>query len=223
MIKNGHILTGSGADALSGVGSISYYYCAGAACTPSTLIGSSPTGPGYAVTWSSQPADGTYQLLARVRDVAGNILDSAKRTVAIDNTPPNTTITSAPAAATNSTSASFSFTATEASSFECSLDGAAFAACTSPKSYTALAAGSHTFQVRATDTIGNTDPTPANHAWTVDLTAPDTTITVGAREPVERHRPELQLQRRRRRARPSSAASTAPPSPPARARGATRA
>ena len=101
----------------------------------------------------------------------------------IDNTPPNTTITSAPAAATNSTSASFSFTATEASSFECSLDGAAFAACTSPRSYTALAAGSHTFQVRATDTIGNTDPTPANHAWTVDLTAPDTTITSAPANP----------------------------------------
>ena len=183
VIKNGHILTASGADALSGVGSISYHYCAGAACTPSTLIGSSPTGPGYAVTWSSQPADGTYQLLARVRDVAGNVLDSAKRTVAIDNTPPNTTITSAPAQATNSTSASFTFTATEASSFECSLDGAAFGACTSPWSYTGLAAGSHTFQVRATDTIGNTDPTPANHAWTVDLTPPDTTITAAPANP----------------------------------------
>ena len=193
VIKNGHILTGSGADALSGVGSISYFYCAGSACTPSTLIGSSSTGPGYAVTWSSQPADGTYQLLARVRDVAGNALDSAKRTVTIDNTPPNTTITSAPAAATNSTSASFSFTATEPSSFECSIDGAAFTACTSPRSYTALTAGSHTFQVRATDTIGNTDPTPANHSWTVDLTAPDTTITSAPANPSNVTAPKFQF------------------------------
>ena len=183
VIKNGHILTGSGADALSGVGSIFYYFCAGASCTPVTLIGSSSTGPGYAVTWSSQPADGTYQVLARVRDVAGNVLDSAKRTLTIDNTPPNTTITSAPAPATNSTSVSFSFTATEASSFECSLDGGAFAACTSPRSYTGLPAGSHTFQVRATDTIGNTDPTPANHVWTVDLTPPETTITSAPANP----------------------------------------
>jgi hypothetical protein len=27
--------------------------------------------------------------------------------------------------------------------------------------------GSHTFQVRATDSAGNTDPTPASFTWTV--------------------------------------------------------
>ena len=44
-IRNGQSLTGGVADALSGVGSISYLYCAGAACTPSTVIGSSSTSP----------------------------------------------------------------------------------------------------------------------------------------------------------------------------------
>jgi hypothetical protein len=33
--------------------------------------------------------------------------------------------------------------------------------------------------VQATDASGNTDPTPASYNWTIDLTAPDTTITSG--------------------------------------------
>jgi hypothetical protein len=184
VIRNGQLLTGSGADALSGMGSITYLYCLGGACTPSTPIGSSSSGPSYAVTWSSQPADGTYQVVARAVDVAGNTLESAKRTVAIDNTAPNTTVTSGPANPTNATTATFGFTSSEAgSTFECRLDGAAFSSCTSPRSYSGLAAGSHTFEVRATDPVGNTDATPAVSTWTIDLTAPDTTITSGPASP----------------------------------------
>jgi hypothetical protein len=90
---------------------------------------------------------------------------------------PDTMITSSPAAATNSTSANFTFTSTLAgSTFECSLDNAAFAACTSPKSYTKLKAGNHNFKVRAT-AGGKTDPTPASFDWTIDTKAPNTTIT----------------------------------------------
>ena len=49
-------------------------------------------------------------------------------------------------------------------------------ACSSPKDITGLSDGSHTFQVRAVDAVGNRDPTPAIFTWTVDATAPDTTI-----------------------------------------------
>jgi hypothetical protein len=182
VIKNGQTLTGSGSDALSGLGSVAYYYCAGSSCTPSTLIGMSSTAPSYTVTWSSQPADGTYQVLARAIDVAGNALNSAKQTVTIDNTPPTTTITAKPANPTNSTSASFSFTASEPATFQCQLDGSAFATCSSPVAYSGLAAGSHTFAVRATDGIGNVG-VAATYTWTIDTAAPDTTITSGPANP----------------------------------------
>jgi hypothetical protein len=86
-----------------------------------------------------------------------------------DTTPPETTITSGPPATTQDTSASFRFSASEAgSSFQCSLDAAAFTACTSPRDYTGLAVGPHQFRVRASDPAGNTDPTPASHSWTIE-------------------------------------------------------
>ena len=96
-----------------------------------------------------------------------------------DTTAPETTIDTGPAAPTNSTSATFTFSAEADSTYECALDGAAFAACASPVTYTDLAEGEHTFAVRATDASGNTDATPASRTWTVDLTPPDTSIGSG--------------------------------------------
>lgn len=102
-----------------------------------------------------------------------------------NNGPPDTIINGSPQALTNATNADFTFTSTKANStFACKLDGAAFAACSSPKSYTGLAAGSHTFQVQATDQSNNTDPTPASFTWTIDNVAPDTSITNGPAQPI---------------------------------------
>jgi hypothetical protein len=96
-----------------------------------------------------------------------------------DTTAPTVTITGAPPATTTAASATFSFTASEGGvSFACSLDGGAFASCTSPTVVTGLALGSHTFAVRATDGAGNTGPA-AQHAWTVQgltIALPDLVI-----------------------------------------------
>jgi Bacterial Ig-like domain len=127
-------------------------------------------------------ADTTYTATVKggtsgAKDSAGYPLASDKtwsfRTAApADTTPPDTTIESGPSGTVSSTSASFVFSSSETgSSFECSLDGASYASCTSPEEYTNLADGSHTFYVKATDAAGNTG-TAATQAWTVDTTRP---------------------------------------------------
>ena len=93
-IRNGQVLSGSSADATSGIATVAYYRCTGTSCSPSTLVGSSSTGPSYSVTWNSQPADGDYQVLARATDAAGNTLDSAKQTIKVDNSDPTGSLTS---------------------------------------------------------------------------------------------------------------------------------
>jgi hypothetical protein len=90
-----------------------------------------------------------------------------------DTDPPETTITSGPASLSASPDATFAFTSDESgSTFECSLDGSAFAACSSPASYTGLGDGAHSFDVRATDSSANADATPAGASWTIDVQPP---------------------------------------------------
>ena len=77
-------------------------------------------------------------------------------------------MTSGPTGTTSSTSASFTFSSNEAgSTFECRRDLDAFSACVSPVTYSALADGTYTFEVRATDPSDNVDLTPATASWTV--------------------------------------------------------
>jgi hypothetical protein len=132
----------------------------------------------YTFGWGSGPS-GQVVITARAVDAARNTATSSV-TVTVDNTPPDTALTSTPANVAPET-ATFAFAASETgSTFECSLDGAAFAACPSPVSYAGLTPGSHTFAVRAVDAVGNVDPTPASSTWTVvDTTPPDTSITSG--------------------------------------------
>jgi hypothetical protein len=90
-----------------------------------------------------------------------------------DTTAPETSISTGPAATTTATGASFSFTSSESgSTFECKLDGDSWAGCSSPRSYSGLAVGSHQFSARATDAVGNTDASPATQRWTVEAVPP---------------------------------------------------
>src|SRR5206468_6604871 len=105
-------------------------------------------------------------------------ISPASFTWMIDLTAPNTTIDSAPPALDNDATPSFTFSSSETgSTFECRLDGGSWSTCTSPHTTAALAEGSHTFDVRATDAAGNTDGTPASHTWSIDLGPPTVTIT----------------------------------------------
>ena len=72
---------------------------------------------------------------------------------------PIVTFTDRPTDGSTDASPSWSWTADEPATFECSLDGGAFSACTSPHEASSVAPGEHTFRVRATDAAGNvSDP-----------------------------------------------------------------
>ena len=94
------------------------------------------------------------------------------------SSPPDTTIDSGPTGIIGMSSATFVFHGSDTNdTYQCSLDGVPWAACTSPLQYTSLANGSHTFQIRAINTAGEADPTPAESTWTVDTTPPAVTLT----------------------------------------------
>jgi hypothetical protein len=113
-------------------------------------------------------ADGPHVVRVRAVDAAGNVDASpAEAAWSVDGTPPETWLTSAPPATTTARSATFSFAASEAGSFECSLNGSAWSACVSPQSYASLKKGTWTFRVRAVDAVGNADATPAAHTWRI--------------------------------------------------------
>jgi MYXO-CTERM domain-containing protein len=126
----------------------------------------------------SSLTEGSHTFQVRARDAAGNVdATPASFSWMVDLTAPETNLTETPVPLTTQTGATFAFTSEAGATFECSLDGAAFTACSSPVSSANLAEGTHTFQVRARDAVGNLDATPASFSWTIDVTGPDTTLT----------------------------------------------
>jgi uncharacterized repeat protein (TIGR01451 family) len=81
-------------------------------------------------------------------------------------------ITGTPAASTESTTGAFTFSqgdteTSEVTGFQCKLDGGAFEACDDgTKSYSGLAVGGHTFEVKATNSEGE-GPVSAPYSWTI--------------------------------------------------------
>ncbi len=136
-------------------------------------------------------ADGSHTFEVRASDAAGNTDPTpASRVFTVDATAPDTAITAGPGgpSPTKDRTPMFGFSSTETgSTFECRLDAGEFLSCTSPFPTAALADGSHTFEVRATDAAGNADATPASRTFTVDATAPETTITRHPRKRTTSH------------------------------------
>ena len=143
----------------------------GTSYAPPALIG---TTVNYGILPEVKNSDGSYSGMAGA-SWATEV--TVTWPAASDTTPPTTTISSGPASSTTATTASFSFTGTDnvtaagSLTFQCSLDSGAYAACTSPKAYSGLAVGSHTFNVKATDGAGNTDATAASQTWSVTAVA----------------------------------------------------
>ena len=143
--------------------------CSFAFVSGTPVVLTAAAGPGQTFTgWSGVPAvacpgTGTCSVtISAAQTVTANFTDTI---------PPDTTITGNPTDPSSVPNPQFTFTSSEVgSTFQCSLDGAVFTACTSPWLVN-VGNGVHTFAVRAIDPGGNVDPTPASFTWTVNLVA----------------------------------------------------
>jgi DNA-directed RNA polymerase specialized sigma24 family protein len=112
---------------------------------------------------------GTHTLRVVAGDAAGNEDASpAVRHWRVDTRAPETMLVEHPPAVTRSTTATFSFSASEGgATFQCSLDHRAFSRCPARITYIGLTPGLHVLRVRARDRGGNVDSTPVGWAWRV--------------------------------------------------------
>ena len=113
-------------------------------------------------------SEGQHRLSIFATDASGNWGGNSPEWVwNVDLTKPQTTLESGPSGKTRSRKATFGFSSSEPGTFLCSLDGARFRKCGSPKSYENLSSGKHVFKVKAKDRATNVDGTPAVREWTV--------------------------------------------------------
>jgi hypothetical protein len=156
-----HIDSGPGQDAKSGP-SVSFSFGDDAAgATLEVSVDNGTWTPAAGTVTLGNLADGAHSFSVRARVEDSDPSDVATRTWTVDATPPP-----APAI-TGDGATGLAFTDAEPGvRFECRLDGAAFAACSSPASFSGLGPGSHTFAVRALDAAGNASGS-ASRSWTV--------------------------------------------------------
>jgi hypothetical protein len=122
------------------------------------------------------------QHIFSVKHARDDTTPAATYTWTVDLTPPTSFLQTRPDSLTNSPTATFTFGSTDPTppNYLCSLNGAAFAACVSPVTYSGLGDGTRSFSEEAIDQAGNVQLGPPNsYTWTTDVTPPDTTIIDG--------------------------------------------
>ena len=145
-----------------------------------SLIGSDTTAA-YAATWNSATvADGSVSPTARAVGSLGETATSAAQSVSVNNTAPDTAITSGPSGTVATDAASFSFAAGGATTFQCSLNGGAWTARTSPHGLSGpRERDAHLQRARRRVQMGNVvNALAAARSWTVNVsTSPTPTPT----------------------------------------------
>ncbi|MCY1001153.1 DUF4215 domain-containing protein [Myxococcus sp. MISCRS1] len=121
--------------------------------------------------WSCTPttplADGSHAVTATATDpTSGNESGPSNvDTFRIDTQAPDTSFSRTPGASSGNTESPFAYASNEEGvTFECSLDNGPYVACQDTYD---VREGEHVLRVRAIDSAGNVDPTPAEHRWTV--------------------------------------------------------
>ena len=117
-------------------------------------------------------ANGAHTYFVTATDPAGNVSAAGTAAWTVDPTGFSISIITAPSDPSTEPEASFAFgsTITSGTTFECKLDSEPFASCASPKNYSNLPDGSHTFMVRAVNGLDTTDA--VSRTWVVDSTPP---------------------------------------------------
>ena len=134
-------------------------------------------------TLSESLPDGSYVVGVHAEDAAENEAEDI-RFFTVDTSIPDTAITSAPPTPTDDAAPTIGFSSSEPDvTFRCRFDGEVFHVCSGPGASdtppTALAAGAHSFEVRAEDAAGNVDQTPATANFTLITDGPQTSIDSG--------------------------------------------
>ncbi|MBJ7459488.1 MAG: M10 family metallopeptidase C-terminal domain-containing protein [Thermoleophilaceae bacterium] len=114
-------------------------------------------------------ANHTFAVRA-VEQFGGADASPATRSFSIVLPAPDTVISAGPAngSTADDSTATYAFSGLpSAASYQCNVDGAAWAACTSPYTTPTLAVGAHVFNVRAVSAAGVADPSPASRAVSV--------------------------------------------------------
>ena len=158
-----------------------------------------PDGEGYSILWTRGADDrpdetvdlpasatgvrsraldpGTWWFVLRTHGGGDDWSEGVRLGPFVVPNPPTAGVAQRPPAASRSTVATFRFSASESeATFECALDGRAFRACESPRSYRHLKEGRHRLAVRATG-ISGVAGAPAVFEWAVDTRAPKTRLT----------------------------------------------
>ena len=169
----------------------------GASATLDGSGSSDPDGEPLAFEWeedgtplSTQPIDevmlglGTHLITLTVRDPDDAFDQDDVEIQVVDTTPPDTLITSAAGegglqipdgGVTRSHSVTFEFIGLDSvdiAGYECSFSGEPFTLCAPPLPFVDLPEAGYFFEVRAFDSAGNVDPTPATFSWTVSDNVP---------------------------------------------------
>jgi RTX calcium-binding nonapeptide repeat (4 copies) len=111
--------------------------------------------------------NGIDTLTADIGDAYSSDCETVDLLAPPDTTPPNTSIGKTKIKG-RAGKAKFSFSSSEpGSSFLCRLGKKRFKPCSSPKAYRNLKPGRHRFQVKARDSAGNLDPSPASKKFRI--------------------------------------------------------
>jgi hypothetical protein len=98
-------------------------------------------------------------------------------------TGPDTSLTSRPPAVASDRTPTFALASPgQGASFECSVDGGAWAACGSPHTTAPLSDGRHSFAARAVDPLGTPDGSPAAAEFTIDTARPGVSYSAASRQ-----------------------------------------